>query len=344
MTEVRAHRTCGESPLTPAERNAAASVLPGGGPVRADHLSVRSFAAKASALLCLFLLLAPLVATAGTMRTVTDPAGRTVQVPVHPERVVALAPNLTEIAYAVGAGDQLVGRTRYADYPPEAEGLEIVGTYVNLNTERIALMRPDLCLAVRDGTPLHALRDLERLGIPVFAVTTDTLDEIMTAVLALGDVLDHAPEAEAIVDEMRRDLDGISRLTAAAASTPRVFYQISARPIISCGRGTHVDELIRLAGGVNLAAGTGGYPRFGEEQVLALNPDVVILSSMDRNGQIHEARRFWEQWPQIRAVAGDRVVQLDSDLLDRPTPRMVKGLKQLVQALHPELADREGQP
>lgn len=296
--------------------------------------------------LCLLLLLLPGLSAAGTrqMQTVTDPTGRTLRVPVHPQRVVALAPSLTEIAFALGAEEQLIGRTRYADYPPQAADLEIVGTYVNLNTERIALMRPDLCLAVRDGTPLHALQDLERLGIPVFGVTTDTLDEIMTAVLAIGDVLNRGPEADRLVADMRRDLDAIARQVAASSSRPRVFYQISIRPIISCGRGTHIDQLIRLAGGRNLAAESTGYPRFGEEQAVALDPDVIILSSMDRNGQITQARAFWEQWPQLKAVAGRRIVELDSDLLDRPSPRLVQGLRELVLALHPELADTQVQP
>lgn len=290
-------------------------------------------------LICCCLLMLTELAYSGETRTVIDPAGRSVRVPVHPSRVVALAPNLTEIAYAVGGGSQMVGRTRYADYPPEAERLEIVGTYVNLSMERIALLHPDLCLAVRDGTPLQAVQDLERLGIPVFSVTTDTLDEVVKAVQAVGDVLDRGQEGARVAAGMLHDLERIRARVARCSSHPRVFYQISIHPVISCGRGTHVDQLISLAGGINTAATAKGYPRFGAEQVLALNPEVVILTSMDRDTQMHEALQFWQQWPQVAAVAAGRVIPMDSDVLDRPTPRLIQGLEQLITVLHPELAE-----
>ena len=289
------------------------------------------------AFFCIFLLWSHGAAWAETLRIVTDPTGRTIRVPVHSQRVVALAPSLTEIVFAVGGGAQLVGRTRFADYPPRAEALAVVGTYVNLDIERIAALRPDLCLAASDGTPLTAVRDLERLGIPVFAVSTDTVDAIFDAVLAVGEVLGHGQTASAVVEGMGQDLERILQLVERATTTPRVFYQIAANPIVSVGRGTHVDQLIRMAGGVNLAAGRPGYPRFAPEQVLAMDPDVVILSSMDRNGQIKNVLHIWRQWPQIKAVANERVVQMDSDLLDRPSPRLIQGLEQLVLVLHPEL-------
>jgi len=294
-------------------------------------------------IVCAVLLLAGAV-QAGDIRTLIDPAGRVVRVPAQPRRVVALAPSLTEIAFAVGGGGQLVGRTSHADYPPEAKDLAVVGTYVNLNMERIALLRPDLCLAVRDGTPFKAVQDLERLGIPVFSVDTRTLDEIVEAVRAVGNVLGRGLEADRVARGMQQDLERIRRLVAGAASRPRVLYQISANPIISCGRGTHVDQLITLAGGFNTAAGATGYPRFGAEQALALAPDVVILSSMDREIQMSEAIAFWRQWPQVPAVRANRIVPMNSDLLDRPSPRLIQGLEDLVLALHPELAGQETRP
>lgn len=275
-------------------------------------------------------LLPVAMAAARPIYPVAGQTERTLSVPPPPSRVVSLAPSLTEIAFAVGGGAQLVGRTRFSDFPPEATSLPVVGTYVRLDVEKIAALRPDLCLAVRDGTPLSTVQILKRLGISVLAAENDSLASVMETILAVGEKLGHPDRAQEIVGDMRKRIDAVARRGKTLSPKPEVFYQINAHPIISAGKGTYIHELITLAGGENLAGDRFGYPRYTIEQALALAPEVILIPSMDRSGAADVMIRDWRVWPHVPAVRDGRLVRVDSDLFDRPSPRLVQGLEQLV--------------
>ncbi len=282
-----------------------------------------------------------LPATGAGARTVVDQVGRKVTVPDHPRRVVALAPSITEIVYALNAQNLLAGVTRYSDYPKAAKALPQVGSYVHLDLEKIVSLSPDLCIAVKDGNPKEVSDRLTSLGIPVYAVDPRDLAAVLETVLKIGRLLATEPRAEALVADMRRRIDRVKNRVATVKSRPRVFYQLGISPIVSVGTDTFAHELIEMAGGENLAAGPVVYPRFSREQVLAMAPEVFIITSMARGEVFERIRDRWRQWPQIPAVRDDRIFLVDSNLFDRASPRLVDGLELLARIIHPELFERK---
>ena len=270
-------------------------------------------------------------------RTVTDQLGRLVTVPEKPQRVVSFAPNITEIIFAIGQEHRLKGVTMYSDYPPKAAKLPMVGSYVHLDLERIVALKPDLCIAISDGNPKVVAQRLESLKIPVYAVDPRDLDTIMETIIEIGKLLDADKQAKLLVQNMRFRIQRVKSLVAKAAHRPRVFSQIGISPIVSIGTNTFMHELIILAGGINLAAGPVTYPRFSLEQVLALSPEVIIITSMARAAIFEKIKSEWNKWPNLPAVRDKRIFLEDSNLFDRPTPRLVDGLELLIRLIHPEL-------
>ena len=270
-------------------------------------------------------------------RVLIDPVGRRVEVPTDPQRVVALAPSITEIVFALEQDKRLVGVTRFSDYPEAAKKLPKVGSYIYLDVERIAALRPDMCIGIKDGNPIAAVERLEAFGIPVFAVNPVDIDSVMISVSAIGEALNAQTKAAAIVTDMRQRIDYVIERTTQVASRPRVFFQIGISPIVSVGDNTFIDKLITLAGGTNAAAGKTPYPRFSVEQVIALAPEIMIITSMDRSAVFEQVRDGWRQWPAIPAVRNNAVHIAQTNIFDRPTPRLVEGLEVLARFIHPEL-------
>jgi iron complex transport system substrate-binding protein len=281
---------------------------------------------------------APVAAQPGTeRRTVLDATGRTVQVPAAPRRVVALAPSVTEIVYALQQEARLVGVTRYSNYPPAAERLPTVGSYIQLDVERIVALRPDLCIAVKDGNPIAQVEQLQAMDLPVYAVNPFDLEAVMQSVLAIGGLLGAEPQAQTVVAGMRGRMLRVQERVARADHHPRLFFQIGVSPIVSVGSNTFIHTLITLAGGTNVAAGTTPYPRYSREQVIALAPEVIVISSMERATLFEQVKAEWMQWPAIPAVKNQAVFIAPNDLFDRPTPRLVEALEVLAAFIHPEL-------
>lgn len=281
-------------------------------------------------------LLSPLAAFA---RPVVDQAGRSVELPAELHRVVSLAPSLTEVVFSLGRGALLKGATQYSDDPPAARLIPRVGSYVRLDVEKIVALRPDLCLAIRDGNPLHTINRIVELGIPVYVVDPRSLAGIMAMVSGLGEVLGAVEPAARITGDMQARLKKVSDRLAGNRARPRVFFQIDAEPIVSAGRDTFIHELITLAGGLNLAAdaGVGAYPKFSWEDLLALQPEVAIVASMAGGFSVDSLRAGWQRWPQLPAVKNNRVHVVDAGLVDRPTPRLLDGLETFARIIHPEL-------
>ncbi|MDP3284745.1 MAG: helical backbone metal receptor, partial [Desulfobacterales bacterium] len=231
----------------------------------------------------------------------------------------------------------LKGVTLHCDFPVEAKLLPRVGSYVGLDLEKIISLKPDLCIAIKDGNPKHVSDRLESFGIPVYAVDPRNLDSVMETVLSIGGLLGADERADILVKNMRSRIRHIRELVAATSHKPRVFFQIGAAPVVSVGTRTYIHELIMLAGGINVTAGATPYPRFSREQLIALSPDVVIITSMTRSDAFEQVLAEWNKWPQIQAVRNKRIYMADSDLFDRPSPRLIDGLEALVKLIHPEL-------
>jgi iron complex transport system substrate-binding protein len=277
------------------------------------------------------------VEAGSSVGTVTDRLGREVDVPNNPQRVIALAPSITEIIFALGQQYRLAGVTRFSDFPPEAAALPKVGTYVHLDLEKIASLKPDLCLAIKDGNPLAVIERLESLKIPVYAVDPRNLDELLKTIREIGSLLDAVSEANLLIRETNERVEGVRLTVAETSYRPRVFFQIGISPIVSAGTQTFIHELITLAGGINITQGNVDYPRFTREEVISLAPDVFFITTMAREGGFKKIKAQWKRWPCIPAVSNNRLYLIDSNLVNRPTPRLAQGLEILAQHIHPEL-------
>ena len=269
-------------------------------------------------------------------KNVTDLLGRQVRVPENPRRVIVMAPSVTEIVFALGCEHKLAGVTQFSDFPARANTLPKIGSYVHLDLEKILSLNPDLCIAVKDGNPKHIVDRLEAFGIPVFAVDPTNLTSVMQTISTIGGLIGAENEAAAVVKDMRRRVAAVQKALAGIEYRPRVFFQIGIDPIVSAGSHTFIDELISLAGGDNLAAGGVAYPRFSREEVLDLAPDVIVITSMARHAVFEEVLSYWNQWPGMPAVRDGRIHLQESNIFDRPTPRLVDGLETLSRVLHPD--------
>lgn len=270
-------------------------------------------------------------------RSAVDQMGRTVTIPDNPVRIVSMAPSITEIIFFLGEGGRLKGVTQHCDFPAEAQALPKVGSYVHLDLERIVALRPDLCIATRDGNPRTVVDKLEKLGIPVYAVDPRSLDTAVGTVLELGQLLGATVKAEALANSMRAKIASVKANAETAVRRPRVFFQIETAPIVSVGENTIIHELITAAGGENLAAGPVTYPRFSREQILALAPQIIIITSMSQEEDSEKMEGEWKQYDSLPAVQNDAVFVVNSNLFDRPTPRLIEGLETLAAIIHPEI-------
>jgi len=266
--------------------------------------------------------------------TFVDMVGRQVELQEPPRRIVPLAPSLTEILFALGAGDSVVGVTDYADYPPEAGGKPTVGGGVDPNLEVIVTLRPDLVLIAADANRWETLIQLEQLQIPVFGVKPVGVEGVLASIAKVGEAVGRQPQAEGLIAHMRRRMAAVSRKVRVLVR-PRVLYVVWIDPLIVAGGETVVDDLIHLAGGANIVR-TPGFPRYSLEE-LVLDPPDVILLALDRGGLHHEqALRHLPGWREVRPVREGTIRVLDAGLMSRPGPRIVDAVELLARLLHPE--------
>jgi iron complex transport system substrate-binding protein len=277
------------------------------------------------------------IAQTGEARLLSDQLGRKIQAPENPRRVVSLAPTVTEIVFALGEGARLKGVTEYSDYPPEAALLPRVGSYVRLDLEKIVALKPDLCIADRDGNPENEVKELEAFGIPVFAVDPRSLDSTVEAVVEIGRLLNVARKARNLANEMRARIERIKERVGESNRHPRVFFEVGAAPLVSVGSHTLINGLIETAGGQNVAAGPMTYPRFSTEQVLALRPDIIIITSMTQKTDLRQEKAEWDKFRKLPAMKNTRIFIVNADHFDRASPRLVDGLETLARLIHPEL-------
>jgi iron complex transport system substrate-binding protein len=265
-----------------------------------------------------------------------DALGREIPVPAPPKRLIALAPNLTEILYALGLGDRVVGVTNHCNYPPEASLKPKVGSYIHLNVEQIINLSPDLVIGTVDGNERYVLDLLEQAHIKIFFVNPRDLRQAIETISTVGLVCGLPEKARQISGQLTLRVNRVVEATS-AGKRPLVFLQIHIQPIMTVNRNTVHHDLIHLAGGENMAADEPvTYPRISLEEVIRRKPEVILISSMEREGRFEKARQDWLQWTSIPAVQKGRVHLIDSDLIDRASPRVVDGLEIMAKLLHPE--------
>lgn len=265
----------------------------------------------------------------------TDDAGRNVTLPARVDRVITLAPNLTEIVFAVGAGDRIVGNTSYCDYPEQAKNITKVGDTLHPSLERIIALRPQVVL-VSTASQLEVFtQQLQSQNIAVFVTDPHDLEGVFRSIEQLGRMLGQEQQATALVQKLRERTNTVEQRVKQEQPV-RVFYQVSGEPLYTAGHDAFVTDLMRRAGAASVTAGVpGAWPKFSNESALAARPDAIILptggSMGAANANVAEALR---NSPAARA---GRVYKINDDHLARPGPRSVDGLEEMARALHPDV-------
>jgi len=286
----------------------------------------------------LVLLSSPMQLRAETFR---DSLGRKVVLAGPPQRIVSLAPSITEMIYFLGLGDRLVGVTRFSYFPEQAREKPKVGTYTDVNAEKVVTLNPDLVIATADGNRRADVEMLEEAKIPVYVLNPRRVTEIMDAIESVGDLCGVAQRARVRVASLRQRIQGVTDAVRGKGK-PLVFLVINVKPLMSVNRNTTHHDIIEMAGGRNMAEGQRiTYPRLSLEEVIRRGPEVIIISSMDRSGEHERARREWFQWDTIPAVRKGHVYLINSDLIDRAAPRIIDGLEEMAKLIHPEIAWNE---
>lgn len=249
-------------------------------------------------------------------------------------RVVSLSPSTTETLFVIGAGDKVVGRSRYCDWPPEVLKLPQIGGYVDPSFEAILALRPDLVTGARGPAGAAMSERLEARGIATFLPKTESFAEIDAMILGVGERTGRSAAAKAKVDALHARTAEIER---AVASRPRVrvLLVFGLEPLSVAGPSSFADEMIRRAGGTNAVTEGGGYPTLGIERVMTIDPDVIVNAAI---AEAHGRERLGSDtpgWSRVRAVREGRVVAVTDESVLRPGPRVADGLATLARALHP---------
>jgi len=272
--------------------------------------------------------------------TFTDGLGREVTLNEFPQRIVSLAPSNTEILFAIGAGDQVVGRDELSDFPEEAKAVTNIGsTFDALNTELIVSLNPDLVLAAEINTP-EQVKQLEDLGLTVYYLKNlTTLEEMYGNLELLAQMTGHQEETAALVESLKARVAAVDEKIAPLSSRFSVFYELDAtdpsKPF-TAGKGTFITQLIERAGGYNIAGDLEGYPQLSLEQVVAADPAFIILGNA-RYGITPESIAQRPGWENLSAVKNGQIFPFNDDLVSRPGPRLVDALEELAKLLRPEL-------
>lgn len=275
-----------------------------------------------------------LIAEAGYPVKVKDDLGFVTTVTQKPVRIVSLAPSHTEILFALGVGNRVVGRTDYCNYPAEVSKVPSIGGYSQPSLESVMAVKPDLVLASL-GTPKEVVDQLRKMGIPVIAYNPETISDITNLIWEVGKITDTEGTAVVQVQKIKDRVAAVQK-TVQNAPRPTVFWEIWHDPIYTAGQNTYVNDLINLAGGVNIAADTKGWPVYNLETLLTRNPDVYI--AVQDHGTVGPGNIPGRPgFSQLKAVKNNRVYIMDADVVNRPGLRLIDGLEALARFLHPDL-------
>ena len=272
---------------------------------------------------------------------VVDDLGVAVALKQPPMRLVSLAPSNTELLYALGLGDRVVGVTDYCSYPPEAQKVAKLASYSSLSLEKIVAVHPDLVLAAR-GNDLEGIASLRAAGIQVFSLDIQSVEGLIESTGRVGQLVGAGAAAGRLQQEWRVRVARVRARVDSAQVRPQVMWGYFGEPVYTAGAGTLIDDLIDLAGGVNVGRqAPGAWPPVNLETILSWAPEVLLAAEMSDPLSLEKelARlRGLEGWNQVPAVRQGRVYHVDADWLTRPGPRALLALEQLTEILHPVAA------
>jgi len=272
---------------------------------------------------------------------VTDSMSNTVTLQSPAMRIVSLAPSNTEILFAIGAGDQVVGKDMFSDYPDQAKNVtDIGGGFGELNTETIVSLKPDLVLAAA-LTPVEQVNALQKLGLTVFVLGNPTdLDGMYGNLRTVAKLTDHQPEAEKLIDGLKGRVAAVKEKMAMVKERPFVFYELDSTDPSNpwtAGPGTFIDTLLTMASARNVGSTlSNAWVQISVEKLLTEDPEYILLGDATLGGVTPDQVAARAGWKTLSAVRNNKVLPFDDNLVSRPGPRLVDGLEALAKLLHPE--------
>lgn len=271
-----------------------------------------------------------------------DARGNEIALQAPAQRIVSLAPSNTEILFAIGAGEQVVGRDSFSDYPPEASDVpDIGGGFGELDVETILSQNPDLVVAT-ELTPAEQIQVLEDIGLAVFLFPNpNTLEAMFDNLLLAGRLTDHEEQSRALVEDLESRVASVQEKIASVEERPLVFYQIDSTDptaIWTAGPGNFIHSLVTMAGGDNLGAVLDSpWAQISAEEIIDQNPQIIFVGDFTWGGVTPEDVMSRPGWEFIDAVENELVYPFNDNLVSRPGPRLVEGLEQMAELLHPEV-------
>ncbi len=266
--------------------------------------------------------------------TITDMAGREVTIEAEPQAIVSLAPSNTEILYALGLRDKIVGITEFCNYPPEAAEKPKVGGFSDVNTEKVVELEPDLILAASIHVA-ETVPALEKLGLTVVVIAPPDVPAVLEGIRLVGKITGQEKEAETLTAEMQKRIDAVAKAVE-GREKPRVFWEISG-DLWTASPGSFINDLIVRAGGENIATeAETPWVQLSNEVIIAADPEVIFLADHPF-GETAESVASRPGWDEISAVVNDRIIEIeDTDIFSRPGPRVVDALEMVAKILHPD--------
>ncbi len=308
--------------------------------------STQTFPRFLALILCASLILAacapqPAAAPTAAALTMTDELKNTITLAGPAQRIVSLAPNLSEILFAIGAGSQEVGRDDFSDYPPEVKSIPSVGGSMGkLNPEAIVSLKPDLVLAT-DINTADQVQSLQKLGLTVYMLPNpNNLSEMYTNLETVAKLAGRQAEAAKLIDSLKKRVAAVDSKIAGVKERPLVYYELDAtdpNAPYTAGPGSFVDQLIQEAGGKNVGSILKDqWAQISVEQLLVQNPDIIILGD-NAYGVTVDSIKQRAGWSNIKAVQDGKIFTFDDNTVSRPGPRLVDGLETMAKLFHPEL-------
>jgi iron complex transport system substrate-binding protein len=279
---------------------------------------------------------------AGAVSTqmVKDDLGRQVMIARRPERVISLAPNITEMLFALGSGDQVVGVTTYCNYPPEAQSKIKMGDTVHPSLERILSLKPDLIIASRVSQLEVFAHQLEEFGIPLYVVDARSIDDVPRSLRKLGSLLGRPDQADSVARTLEQRIKQMGPPSQGTAP-PRVLLVIQREPLMVPGTQSYLADLVRKAGGTLIGPDDAREGvTYSLESVIAQHPEIIVLPGESGMRTRRLDHFVWPKLAQTPAIQEGKVYSIDADLVMRPGPRLVDGLYELARILHPEVVQR----
>ena len=260
----------------------------------------------------------------------TDDIGRNIEISKRPERIISLAPSITEILFYLNLGERVVGVTDFCNYPEEAKKKTSIGWIISPNVEKIISLKPDLVFVTEEGNKSDIVDILSSVNIKVYVMNPHRLEDILQEIISIGKVTGQEDIARERVDSLTSRIAEIKKM-GDSNSRVRTLYLASAEPIISVGPGSFIHDIIEVSGGENVVSKSlSRYPRIEMEEIIIKNPEVIIAPP-----DIIETVRSWKgRWDGISAIKNNRICPIDPDIISRPGPRIIQGLEQMYRCIH----------